>query len=167
MRVRRSVMATLVEAPARQTHSCQESPDARVRCPHFKLRQSPNSAVEWGVERADRTPFQFDEKESRRLNDTLVETRLELQSAHDALLRAYGLMRDGSGPGPSKEEINRVAEAGLRAMLRCLRIPRILRTCRKQHSTESTSGMHCCGNEAFGSEPQHLDRRVAGRAATG
>jgi hypothetical protein len=67
------------------------------------------------VERADRTPFQFDEKESRRLNDTLVETRLELQSAHDALLKAYGLMRDGSGPGPSKEEINRVAEAGLRS----------------------------------------------------
>jgi hypothetical protein len=53
-----------------------------------------------------------DVEESKRLNELLVSTRLELQAAHDVLIKAYELMRDGNGPGPSAEEIERVAAAG-------------------------------------------------------
>ena len=56
-----------------------------------------------------------DVEESKRLNELLVSTRLELQAAHDVLIKAYELMRDGNGPGPSAEEIERVAEAGRRS----------------------------------------------------
>ena len=53
-----------------------------------------------------------DVEKSKRLNEGLVSTRLELQAAYLALMRAYELSIEEAGPGPTPAEIERVAEAG-------------------------------------------------------